>query len=158
VHKRLRRSGQVELAHETPSLMVRLVRGEWKKRPVPAWGGLAFASLGLIYLVAYPLGARSWSDYIAPIVLLAILDLLFRRRFRTTLVEFSETDTEWIYVIRQVVKIPRWARRRSWPVPPNGELDSHRKSSLSQPMILDPKTEPQAVPESANVPTSQPGF
>lgn len=98
--------------------IVRYVRGGWKRRFLPLWVVLAFALLGLIYLVTYPLGWRDWSAYAFAILVTTLYGFLIRRRYRSTLLEFSETETEWIYVYKQVWRRPWWSKQRRTAVEP----------------------------------------
>jgi hypothetical protein len=62
--------------------------------------------LGVAFVVAYPFG-RDWGLYAIAVVVAVVFALVVLGRVRLTVLEFSETDTERIYIVRQV-----WRKRR----------------------------------------------
>jgi hypothetical protein len=59
----------------------------------------------------YPAG-RDWAIYVLALTAAVVWGFFIRRAYRIEVLEFTESDTELVWVFRQVRKRPFWLRSR----------------------------------------------
>jgi len=67
-------------------------RSTWKQRRIPAWLLLAFAWLGLAFLVFKPLGLTDWLGYGVAVVFAVLIGILARTRYHSRILWESKGD------------------------------------------------------------------